>query len=102
MLAQLQARSLLIGQQETLVQNLLGTIIAMFEIEIGDTDGSEAREDNAYVQQGSLRIPAMAIVNHIENQGLFAHDCYERLETVNQQDVVNHIATYAMALIAGL
>jgi hypothetical protein len=48
-LAQLQARSLLIGQQETLVQNLFGTIIAMFEIEIGDTDGGEAHEDDAYM-----------------------------------------------------
>jgi hypothetical protein len=44
----------------------------------------------------------MAIVNHIENQGSFAHDYYERLEVANQLDVINHIATYAMALIAGL
>jgi hypothetical protein len=55
----------LIGQQETLVQNLFGTIIAMFKIEISDDDGDEARKDNAYVQQGLLRIPAVAIVNHI-------------------------------------
>jgi hypothetical protein len=101
-LAQLQARSLLIGQQETLVHNLLGTIIAMFEIEIGDTDGGEAHKDDAYVQQGLLRIPTMAIVNHIENQGSFACDCYECLETTDQQDVINHIATYVMALITQL
>jgi hypothetical protein len=44
----------------------------------------------------------MAIDNHIENQGLFARDCYERLEIAYQQDVINHIATYVMALIAGL
>ncbi len=99
-LAQLQARSLLIDQQETLMHNLFGTIIAMFEIEIGDTDGDEAHEDDAYVQQGSLRILAMAIVNHIENQGSFACDCYECLEIADQQDVINHIATYAMVLIA--
>ncbi len=41
----------------------------MFEIKIGDADGGEAHEDDAYVQQGSLRILAVAIVNHIENQG---------------------------------
>jgi hypothetical protein len=29
---------------------LLGTIIAMFEIEIGDVDGGKAREDDTYVQ----------------------------------------------------
>jgi hypothetical protein len=46
MLAQLQARSLLIGQQETIMQNLLSTIIAMFEIEIGDVDNGEARKDD--------------------------------------------------------
>jgi hypothetical protein len=49
-----------------------------------------------------LRILAVAIVNHIKNQGSFAHDCYERLEAANQQNVINHIAMYAMALIAGL
>jgi hypothetical protein len=46
MLAQLQVRSLLIGQQETIMQNLLSTIIAMFEIEIGDVDNGEARKDD--------------------------------------------------------
>ncbi len=84
------------------MQNLLGTIIAMFEIEIGDADSGEAREDDAYVQQGSLRILAMAIVNHIENQGSFVRYCYERLEAADQRYVINHIATYVMVLIAGL
>jgi len=93
---------LLIGQQETLVQNLLDTIIAMFEIEIGDADGGEAHEDDAYVQQGSLHILAVAIVNHIENQSSFTRDYYKPLEATNQQDMINHIAMYAMALIAGL
>jgi hypothetical protein len=54
------------------------------------------------MQQGSLRIPVVAIVNHIENQGSFAPDCYECLEAVDQQDVFNHIATYTMVLVAGL
>ncbi len=102
MLAQLQARSLLISQQETLVHNSLGTIIAMFEIECGDADSDKAREDDAYVQQGSLRISTVAIVNHIENQGSFVRDYYERLEIAYQQNVINHIATYAMVLIVGL
>ncbi len=44
----------------------------------------------------------MAIVNHIENLGSFARDCYERLEAANHQDVINHIATNVMALIARL
>jgi hypothetical protein len=48
-LAQLQARSLLIGEQKTLLQNLFGMIIAMFEIEIDDAHGGEACEDDAYV-----------------------------------------------------
>jgi hypothetical protein len=48
-LAQLQARSMLITQQETLVHNLLDTIIAMFDIKYGDVDGHEDCEDNAYV-----------------------------------------------------
>ncbi len=75
------------------MQNLFGTIIAMFEIEISDADNSEAREDDAYVQQGSLRIPAVAIVNHIENQGSFACDYYKHLKVADQQNVINHIAT---------
>jgi hypothetical protein len=84
------------------VQNLFGTIIAMFEIEIGDADGGKAREDDAYVQQGSLCISAVAIVNHIENQSSFTRDCYERFEATDQQDVINHIAMDTMVLIVGL
>jgi hypothetical protein len=29
-------------------------------------------------------------------------DCYKPFEAANQQDMINHIATYAMALIARL
>jgi hypothetical protein len=32
------------------VQNLLGTIISMFEIKIGDVNGGEACMDDAYVE----------------------------------------------------
>ncbi len=81
---------------------MLDTILAMFEIEIGNADGGEACEDDTYIQQGLLRILAMAIVNHIKNQGSFMRDCYERLEAADQQDVINHIAMYVMVLIAGL
>jgi hypothetical protein len=91
-LVQLQARSLLIAQQEMLVQNLIGTIIAMFDIEVDSVDGEDALDDGTYVQQDSLRIPIVAIINHIENQGSFSRDCYERLEESDQQDVIKHIA----------
>ncbi|CAM6023396.1 unnamed protein product [Sphagnum balticum] len=88
-LVQLQARSLLIAQWETLVQNLIGTIIAMFDIEVDSTDGEDALDDGTYVHQDSLHIPTMVIVNHIENQGLFSRDCNERLEEGDQQDMIN-------------
>ncbi len=101
-LVQLQARSLLIAQQETLVQNLIGTIIAMLNIEFNGVDGDDALNDGTYLQQDFLRIPIVAIVNHIENQGSFSRDCYERLEEGDQQDVIKLIAMYAMALVAGL
>jgi len=48
-LVQLQARSLLIAQQETLVQNLIGTIIAMFDIKVDGVDGEDALDDGTYV-----------------------------------------------------
>jgi hypothetical protein len=64
--------SLLITQQEMLVQNLIGMIIAMFDIEVDGADGEDTLDDGTYMQQDSLRIPTMAIVNHIENQGSFS------------------------------
>ncbi len=101
-LVQLQAKSLLIAHQETLVQNLISTIIAMFDIEVDDVDGEDALDDDTYVQQDSLRIPTVVIVNHIENQGSFSRDSYEHLEEGDQQDVIKHIAMYAMVLVASL
>ena len=99
-MTQLQARSLLIAQQETLLQNLIGTIVTMFDIEIVDTN--EALEDSAYVQQGSVRIPTETIARHIEDQGSFVRNLYVLLEAADQMAVVNQIATCAMALVAGL
>jgi hypothetical protein len=81
---------------------LIGTIIAMFDIEVDSADGEDALDDGTYMQQDSLRIPTVAIVNHIKNQGSFSRDCYEHLEEGDQQDVIKHIAMYAMALVAGL
>jgi hypothetical protein len=69
-LVQLQAKSLMIAQQENLVQNLLGTIMSMFKIEFDAVHDGEACEENGhdrYVHQGSRRIPTEAIVDHIEN-----------------------------------
>ncbi len=84
------------------MQNLISTIIAMFDIEVDDADGEDALDDNTYVQQDFLRIPTVAIVNHIENQGSFSRDCYERLEEGDQQDVIKHIAMYARSLVCSL
>ncbi len=84
------------------MQNLIGTIITMLNIKVNGADGDDALDDGTYVQQDSLRIPTVAIINHIENQGSFSRDCYERLEEGDQQDVIKHIAMYAMALVAGL
>jgi hypothetical protein len=53
--AELQTKLLLIAQQESIVQKLLGTVIKMFGIEItqrGNVDDSDDGEDNAYVQHG--------------------------------------------------
>ncbi len=91
---ELHAKSLLIVQHEILVQNLLGRIIAMFGVEIVlpcDDD-----------EDSSLRVLAMVIVHHIENQGSFPRDCYCFLEAVDQQDVVSHITKYVLVLFINL
>ncbi|CAK9867350.1 unnamed protein product [Sphagnum jensenii] len=74
----------------------------MFDIKVDGADSEDALDDSMYMQQNSLRIPIVAIVNHIENQGWFSRDCYKRLEEGDQQDVIKHIAMYMMALVAGL
>lgn len=94
MFAELQAKSLLIIQQEILVQNLFGRIIAMFGIKIVMSHGDG--------ENRSLRVSTMAIVHHIENQGSFSRDHYHRLETADQKDVVNHITKYMLVLLVGL
>lgn len=59
------------------MQNLFGTIITMFGIEIVLLSEGD-------VLEGSLHISAEAIVDHIENQGSFPQDCYWRLEGDDQ------------------
>jgi hypothetical protein len=101
--AEMQARSLLIAQQEALVQSLIGSLISMFDIEIVQPrDGGDDDDDISYVYHKTLRIPTEAIVAHIEDQGTHPRECYQRLATADQIDVVQQVATYAITLVTGL
>jgi hypothetical protein len=53
-------------------------------------------------ENNSLRVLAMVIIHHIENQGSFLGYCYHRLEAIDQQNVVNHITKYVLALLISL
>jgi hypothetical protein len=99
----LQSWSLLITQQEEHINVLIGSLIAMFSIEIIEPNmEDDAAGDVEYVSVESMHVQVNAIVMHIQDQGSFASACYDHLNTDNQKVVVNTIVIYAMTLILGL
>jgi hypothetical protein len=99
----LQSRSLLIAQQESHINALVGTLTAMFDVEIVDQVESDDDDiDVVYESFESMRIPVDSIVAHIHDQGSFATACYDELDPAKQAVIVGEIAKYTTTVITGL
>ena len=106
----LQNRELLISQQEHHIQILLAAIIDMFGAEPNPTvpfieEGDHAdleQAANGYVVVDAFRLQRAFLVTHIEDQGSFPSQCFERLNDDIKNAVIVEIASYAITLIIGL
>jgi hypothetical protein len=94
----LQNRSLLIVQQEQHIHTLIGSLVAMFCVEIIQENDDDAQ----YVSVGSMRILVDTIIEHIRDQGSFAIAYYNDLDADDKNDIIRTIATYAISLVTGL
>jgi hypothetical protein len=90
--------SLLIAQQEQHIHTLIGSLVAMFCIEIVQENDDDAQ----YVSVGSMCILVDAIVEHIRDQGLFAIACYNDLDANDKNDIIRIVETYAISLVIDL
>uniref|UniRef100_M4BY05 Uncharacterized protein n=1 Tax=Hyaloperonospora arabidopsidis (strain Emoy2) TaxID=559515 RepID=M4BY05_HYAAE len=102
-LAILQSRWLIIAQQESHINALVGTLTAMFDVEIVDqVDSYDDGIDVVYELFGSMRIPVDSIVAHIYNQDSFATTFYDELDPAEKAFIVGKIAKYNTTVITGL
>ncbi|CAK9235665.1 unnamed protein product [Sphagnum troendelagicum] len=101
--AKLQSRSLLVGQQAEFVNALIGTLTAMFCIEVIDSDQSDDDNDEIeYMSIESMWINVVGIENHIRDQGSAAGKFFDALNVADQNVVIKEIVSYAIMLITGL
>ncbi|KAH9534488.1 hypothetical protein CY35_17G008300 [Sphagnum magellanicum] len=101
--AKLQSRSLLVAQQAEFVNALIGTLTAMFCIEVIDPDQSKDDDGEIeYMSIESMRINVVGIENHIRDQGSAVGKFFDALNTTDQNTVIKEIASYAIMLVTGL
>jgi len=83
---------------------LIGTLTAMFCIEVIDPDQSDDDDDGEikYMSIESMRINVAGIKNHIRNQGSVAGKFFDALNAADQNAVIKKIALYAIMLVMGL
>jgi hypothetical protein len=93
----LQSRSITIFQQAEFINNLIASLTDLFNILLAD----EAHADNSIFLE-SLQISYGDVVALIEDQGLFAMECFNRLDTVGKEEVVKQVALYVMRVLLGL
>jgi hypothetical protein len=89
---------LLIAQQEQHIHTLIGSLVAMFCVEIVQENDDDAQ----YVSVRSMRILVDAIVEHIRNQGSFTIACYNDLDADDKNDIIRTVVMYAISLVTGL
>jgi hypothetical protein len=82
---------------------LIGTIMTMFNIEmIEELKGGDNEGTSDYVNFEQWRINVDLIIAHIEDQGSFPQQCYEKLDIANHELIVKEIGTFVMELVVGL
>ncbi len=82
---------------------LINTIMTMFNIEmIEELKGADNKGVGKYVNFEQWHINFDSIVAHIEDQGLFPRQCYEKLDVVNQEFIIKDIGIFVMELIIDL
>ncbi len=98
----LQIRVLLKSQQEHNIQILLAAIIEMFGVEPNPAvpfileEGNHADVEpagNGYVVVDAFRLQRALLVAHIEDQGSFPSQCFERLNNEIKSAVLVEIAS---------
>ncbi len=101
--AKLQSRSLLMAQQAEFVNALIGTLTAMFCIEVIDPDQDDDDDGEIeYMSIESMRIDVTGIENHICDQGSAAGKFFDALNATDQNAIIKEIAPYAIMLVTGL
>jgi hypothetical protein len=79
----LQSRSIVISQQAEFINNLIASLTDLFNVLLAD----EAHADNN-ISLESLQISYRNVVALIEDQGSFAMECFNCLDTVGKEEVV--------------
>jgi len=79
----LQSHSIVISQQAAFINNLIASLTDLFNVLLVD----ETHADNSIFFK-SLQISYGDIVALIEDQGSFAMECFNRLDTVGKEEVV--------------
>lgn len=101
-----QNHSLLMAQQEQLIDNLVASLCVMFNINlvhnVDACDNPDSNDDIVIHTLDRRQINVESIVAWVEDQGSFPRQCYERLSTIEREDVLRQIAKYAMGVVAGL
>ncbi len=94
---------MLVVQQAEFVNALIGTVTAMFYIEVIDPDQNDDDDGEIeYMSIESMRIDITGIENHIRDQGSAAGKFFDALIAADQNAVIKEIASYAIMLVTGL
>jgi hypothetical protein len=93
----LQSCSIVISQQAEFINNLIASLTDLFNVLLAD----EAYADNNICLE-SLQIFYGDVVALIEDQGSFAMECFNHLDTVGKEEVVKQVALYVMRVLLGL
>jgi hypothetical protein len=88
-----QSRLLLIVQQESFIETLIGTLVVMFNI---------VHADDEFKTFKQWCIERAKLVLYVKDQGLFPKSCYECLDAPAQKKVMSQLAQCAMFIVTGL
>ncbi|CAK9238270.1 unnamed protein product [Sphagnum troendelagicum] len=99
----LQSPNLILSQQTSEIENLVGHLVSTMNMElVGTDDAFDAMQASEFIVVDHWRVKIENVSRHLRNQGSWARSMFLVLDAANQTSILKEIAHFGLKLVQGI
>ncbi len=99
----LQSPNLILSQQTSEIENLIGHLVNTMNMElVGTDDAFDTMQASEFIVVDHWRVKIKNVSRHLRNQGSWARNMFLVLDAANQTSILKEIAHFGLKLVQGI